>query len=429
MFNRVAVTGADDMHGTLYRLMVLALALPVSVCLAAEPKIIKERRVFPEGDPQWRRPRRPSAWGMRLSPDGKRILYPRPTGEAPLEEQGRPRRKRRLFETVLRDLQTGKDTVLPIRPLKSAWRTAFTRSNSFSPDGKTLVLLDISAQREEVGKHTAGGGREARARARATRVRSKMRVVLYDIAAGKLVRTKMYGAMVVPTFDRTGKGLIVAKGSRQDWPIYTAALPELDPKPLAAQGLLHGACPTADVVCVWIPPKRVPPSEPGQLPQEGPQGLVLFDVKANKKIVDLPVHPRNRSLDDLETQWTPDGRYLYYYDVVEEGEVDAMSGRRQARAVTRIWDRVAGKPTGTVGDAVAVGPGPGQSLMVMAKLHGRQGGILLHDAKTGRDWQLAGSEVHLIHAWGKTILYDKPQPDGAGTAYVGEIAMPKAVGR
>ena len=44
---------------------------------------------------------------------------------------------------VLRDLQTAKDTVLPIPPLESGWRTVFTRFNTFAPDGKTLASADF----------------------------------------------------------------------------------------------------------------------------------------------------------------------------------------------------------------------------------------------------------------------------------------------
>ena len=53
----------------------------------------------------------------------------------------------------------------------------------------------------------------------------------------------------------------------------------------------------------------------------------------------------------------------------------------------------------------------------------RTGGIVLHDAKTGRQWPLLGAGVHLIHAWGKRIAYLKRSPDGTETAYVAEIVL------
>jgi hypothetical protein len=87
-----------------------------------------------------------------------------------------------------------------------------------------------------------------------------------------------------------------------------------------------------------------------------PQKLVLYDIRAGKQIASLPVHPRNAKLDDLETQWTADGRYLYYYDV-ETGEADAR-GRAKTKPIARIWNRPAGKLAGKLDGLVPIGPGP-----------------------------------------------------------------------
>jgi len=65
----------------------------------------------------------------------------------------------------------------------------------------------------------------------------------------------------------------------------------------------------------FVPPGRpAAPPQPGQLPERPPIRLVLWDLKADKELALLPTHPRNSSLDDQETQGSPDGRYPYYCD-------------------------------------------------------------------------------------------------------------------
>ena len=300
---------------------------------------------------------------------------------------------------VLRDLSVGRETVLPIPQVESGWRTMFTRFNVFNPAGTKLALTSVEVQHQKDG--------------RASGARSGMKVVIYDIPTGKLVATDLTGSMAMAKFDGTGRGLIVMKPGRRQLGLYTASLPKLEPKPLTVRGFLQSVCPTADVICVWAPPKR------------GPQRLSLFDMKADKELAELPVHPANRNLDDWETQWTADGRYLYYHDVEYDSAESPGGRRRNTRAMARIWDRQAGKMHGDVDLSVAIGPGPGPAMMVLAK-RGPRGfsRLVLHDAKTGRDWLLGDDDVRAIHAWGKNVLYAKPLPDGAEAAYVAEIRMP-----
>ena len=387
---------------------------------APEPRLTNAKRVFPKGGVRWKRPAQYSFWAMRLSPDGKSILYTRPKGKPPLTAEGVPDRQKAEYELLLRNLSTGKDTVLPIGAIESGWRTVYTRFNLFDPTGQRLALGKVALVEVELDRPKGKG--------RVTAVRSEMEVLLYDVRAGKVKKTGIKGDMAFAKFDRTGKRLIAAQGSGRAWGLHTADLDKFKLKPIGVQGFPSGVCPGADVVCIWQPPKRTPASAPGVRRTRGPQRLFLYDLKAGKQVADLPMDQRTSKLDDWETQWTANGRYLYYYDVVDDNMHASGPGRnKRTRPIVRIWDRVANKPAGTIGDAIPVGPGPTATTMVLSKwVANRTGGIILHDAKTGGEWSLAGAGVHLIHAWGKRIAYLKRSPDGTETAYVAEIVLTPA---
>ncbi|HUU60025.1 MAG TPA: hypothetical protein VMZ50_10805, partial [Phycisphaerae bacterium] len=205
--------------------------------------------------------------------------------------------------------------------------------------------------------------------------------------------------------------------------------PGLELKPMQAEGYPQSVCPAADVVCLWTPPKPLPPKAPGQRPQRGPQRLFLYDLKAGKEIAELPVDPRNSKLDDVETQWTPDGRYLYYCDV-EDDPADTSAGpRKKIRSIARVWDRVGGKEVGKLVGVYALGPGPAPTTMVLAR-RGKPGyRFCLHDAASKAEWPLGDARLEPIHAWGKQVLYAKDLPDGTEAVYVAEIDMSAAGGK
>ena len=378
-----------------------------STSTGAELQLAAERRIFPEADKSWQGLKKPGLWGMRLSPDGESLLYPRLIGLPALNAEGVPDRHRAKYELILRNLKTGKDTALPIGPLKSGWRTVFTRFNMFDPAGERLVLADIEIQQMEEGGAVA--------------VRPSMKLVLYDIVAAKTKATGIEGASTIGKFDRTGKGLIVMKSKA----LYTTSLRDLELKPLNITGLLQSVCPTADVVCVLVFPQRPKPLLRGGRPKRMPPRLTLYDYKAGKELAELPIHPRNSSLDDLETQWTADGRYLYYYDV-REITIDTAEGPKQrTKPISRIWDRINNKQAGVVLDAVPLGPGPSPTTMLLAK-RSQAGyeGFILHDANTGDEWRMAETNVQPIHAWGKNVVYLKGLEDGEDAVFLAQIAVP-----
>jgi len=57
---------------------LVVLAACASGLLAEEPKLTNAARVFPTSQPAYKRPSQYHAFTMRLSPDGKHVLYTRP---------------------------------------------------------------------------------------------------------------------------------------------------------------------------------------------------------------------------------------------------------------------------------------------------------------------------------------------------------------
>jgi len=395
--------GTDKARRVLKRLEEIMPARPAGEGL----KLIRARPVFlPEVDELWRTQSGAWPWAMRLSPDGANVLYPRPRVTPSLMPQGPPEWNKLEHEIVLRDLSTRKDTVLPISPWPSRWKLVFMQWNPFDLAGRRLALAEIDVSRTaSLSGHT-------------------MRMVLYDIPSGKLIPTQHKGRVAMGRFDRTGAGLIVMKGSQRDLGLYTAALPGLELKPVQTEGYLHSVCPAADVVCIWTAPKRLATTGPRRRPERGRQRLFLYDLKAGKEIAELPVHARSDGISDVETQWTPDGRYVYSCDV-EEDPADTSAGpRRKIRSIARIWDRVGGREVGKLVGVRALGPGPAPTTVVLAgRSKSGYDRFCLHDAASKAEWPLGDAPLKPIHAWGKHVLYARELPDGTEAVYVAEIDM------
>jgi hypothetical protein len=89
------------------RLIALAVfAVCTAGLLADEPKLANPKPVFPTSQPAYKRPGQYHAFAMRLSPDGKRLLYTRAVSGS---EQADDRSAR--YELVLRELDGGKETI------------------------------------------------------------------------------------------------------------------------------------------------------------------------------------------------------------------------------------------------------------------------------------------------------------------------------
>ena len=395
---------------TTRRIALAVLAVCTAGLLADEPKLAKPQRVFATTPPAYKRPTQYHAFSMRLSPDGQRVLYTRPVaGNEHADDQSA------RYELVLRELDGGKETVLPIEPVETGWRTVPTRFNMFDAAGKRLVLPSIKVETRQIDEHLSAN-------------KMVVRWLVYDIAQAKVESTDIECGTGPVKFTADGQALVVtASTDRRELVTRIISLkdPNAKPAPLAASGWVQGLCPTGGAAVFFVPPARpTAPPQPGERMQRPPMRLVLWDLKADKELALLPTHPRNSSLDDWETQWTPDGRYLYYIDcdqAAADGQADPA-----LRSVTRIWDRQAGKPAGEVRDAMPVGPGPGPSLMVLAKrTRNASGGFLLHDAASGKEYPLGDSSKNLIHACGGKIVYaETPAGSDAEIIFVADLVAP-----
>ena len=181
------------------------------------------------------------------------------------------------------------------------------------------------------------------------------------------------------------------------------------------------------MAALFVPPELHVhlPRQPDKQMQRPPIRLVLWDLKADKELVHVPTHPRNSKLDDLETQWTSNGRYLYYVDV-DEVAAEGQADRPTYRSVTRVWDRQANKPAGTIRDTTPLGPGPGESTMVLAERpRDASGGFILHDAATGKDYPIGDVAKKPIHVSGKKVIYAEKCADSAAEeVFSAEIVLP-----
>lgn len=367
---------------------VFILCLGVLACLpagasgAAEgPTLTGEKVVLPAGDVAVRLvARRRTPFTFRLSPDGTRVLYARVSGgvkdlDLPAGQPG----ERVADELVVREIASGKEVVMDARPGPGIV-DVHTRFGPFDPKGQWLALTT------QTGALLDQGGKN-------------MEVLLCEVATGRAEATGIVAGMVMARFDRTGERLLVSKQ------VETSLVGRADlkaAKPLALRGFVQSVCPTADVVCGFVPPARQPPPPPAApgvppaRPKRPPPRLVLFDYATDKEIAELPVHEANSALDDVETQWTADGRYLLYVD--NDGP-DAARG-------TRVWDRTAGEAIAFIPGRTPVGPGPTPSTMVLNASDEKTGrAATLYDAATGAASPFGDGQIDVVHAAGGTVLY------------------------
>ncbi len=396
------------------RRFALWALLLAPAALADGPRLVDEKRIFPEGDQSWYKERTLWPWMMRLSPDGKHLVCLKRLAAAQPANANRPGSSRSSWQIRLRELATGKDTVL--LEARSAWEKVYRRFDLFDPSGKTLLMPKLTQiKKPETAKMTV--------------VEQRMELLLYDVASGKATRTPLAGAKVWAKFDRTGRRLILNRVDRSGKGmdeagsiIYTATLPKLELKPLRARGIPLGVCPEADVVTVLVPPKRIRrrPGEPR--PKRAEPKLILYDFAADKQLAELPSDKPSSQWHDWESQWTADGRYLYYPGAKDDTVQTPEGPRQQTATLSCIWDRIAGKRIATIDNAVAVGPGPTPTTMVLGSLGPERKGMILHDAGGGKSWTL-DPNVRVQHALGGAVVYIKPAPDGKQAAYVARIVM------
>ena len=334
---------------------------------------------------------------MRLSPDGKRLLYIRTTR---VDVDGRNRRKCQL---ILREVASGKDTVLPIPAMM--WDdplVAMLSMNPFNADGSKIVL---------------GAGIDENGNGWKDRRGEKAQLVVYDIPTGKLAKLPVISGEVFPTFDRTGKRVIVATWDRgpMSGKLYAIApAKDAQPKEFKQWGFPRSLCPTADLL-----PMLLPPSEESS--KGG--GFALYDLAKDEQVAKLPGHAKNTKLDDYNPQWTPDGRYLCYVDV----KIESSDGREQRKYVTRVWDRVGKKEKAILDAFIPIGPGPAPTAVILTNPYEGTKTLrpILYDVASDKFWPIGDESMSVIAAQGKWLIYRRSGDGGkAPGAYVAEVVPP-----
>ena len=376
---------------TAFTIALLSILCFAGLTLAQGPKLAGEKLILADDD-AWKVRENAGLHSMKLSPDAKHLLYFRKR-RVIVNERDRP-----AYRVVLREVASGKDVVLPVTPLDfDDPLVAMLSMRPFDASG-TKVVLGAGLDANDNGLH------EHRT--------EKMEAVVYDIAKGRKTSLPIKGDMVFPTFDRTGKGLVVMTANRavKTGKLYTTALENVKLKEYSRWGFPRSLCPTADVLPMLLPP------EGGSRPTFK---FVLYDLAKDEQIAEPPLHERNTKLDDYNPQWTANGRYLCYVDL----KVESADGRERRKLITRIWDRVEGKEYGIVDGSIPVGPGPGKTTIVLVE--GRR--ILrLHDVASGKSWPLGDEGMRVIAAQGKYMIYarSKEAGDKKPGAYLAEIVPP-----
>ncbi len=360
--------------------------------------LTEERVLFGSDDVAWINPNKYPYWlQARLSPNGNYLLHNRVLLE---EVDGQE-----LYGFFLMNVKTGKETPLPLRPVPSSMNDVFMRMDPFDPKAERMVLTDTADTPDA------------------------MEIVLFDMGNEELKRTGIKGRFPYARFNVTGTELILSELRGRG--ICTASLPDLEIKELDSTsrppGFPVSVCPTENIVCFFgvveegIEPQRIRHVPPGmKLPPPRPhlRGIItLFDLDKRADFGRLPTHPDNSTLDDVAPQWTPDGRYICYYD--REGN----EGTKSIGA--RIWDRIEKKEVAFVANAVPIGPGPEGAYMVLVSLSKDSPHAILYNAATGRTQILGHPSLRPLHAAGGLIAYLKTLPDGKQEVCVARIIAPK----
>ncbi|MDP6634895.1 MAG: hypothetical protein QGG42_08365 [Phycisphaerae bacterium] len=355
-------------------------------------KIVKETKIFKLDDSRDVR-ENAGMHSMRLSPDGKTLLYMQQIPQA-------NKQTRRGYRLLTRDIKTGKDAVMPGAPSGSDdFLVAYISMRPFDAAGKNLVIpVGVGQDNEpvQIGK-------------------GQMQLGSYNLATGKHKKLDLTAPVVFPSYDAAGKNLIVfamfTRDGRPDMPsskIVISAVDKIKFKQISVVGMPRSPCPAGDLLPVLLPPNRQDPNVGRKA------GFVLYDTKADKQLLMLPIQSGNK-LDDYNPQWTADGRYLYYVDSENDAGPD---GRMRRKSITRIWDRKKAVEHAILEGVIPVGPAPDKSAMILKP---EDGGCKIHNPATAKTTPLLSSETRIINADGRFLLYVKTLKDGSKSVYRAEI--------
>jgi len=360
--------------------------IALSLTAAAEVKIEQEQALMPAKQLVAAAKKVPLA--ARLSPDGAYMLYaPR---EAPEDSP-----------LVLRELSTGRETPLPLGRLEREMADVFTRFNFFSSDGRRLILMRPKNDQ-------------------ALPQRPEFELILYDIGKNQATPVPIAGGMFIAHFVFDGQKLVVSPmvgggvGIQSTW----IELGTMQRRPLTLPGWVQSVSPTQNLATVYNRAARPQPAtesvtRPSVARSDRRMHFLLWDLSKDQQVAELPTHPRNSALDDIQAIWSGDGRYVAYYDSPEK------EGDRWP--VTRIWDTTKQKEVALIRDTTPIGPGPAGTDFILTSLGEGPANILVHDASVNRTTTLSDGAKQLVHAHGERILYIT-EKDGQPTLCLARLA-------
>jgi hypothetical protein len=360
-------------------------------------KIVNETKIFKLDDSR-NISENSSTHSMCLSPDAQTLLYVQKIPPAAKPDGEAPKRASRGYRLVIRDIKTGKETVLPGAPSGSDdFMVACVSMRPFDAAGKNLIIpVDLGPvdQPTRIGK-------------------GQMQLGTYELATGKLTKLDVTGPVIFPSYDAAGKNIIVfvmAVGDKgpdmASSKIVISPVDKIKFKQIGVTGLPRSPCPAAGILPVLLRPNRDQGENRGS--------FVLYDTKGDKQIIRLPLQ-RGNKLDDYNPQWTADGRFLYYVDSETDASPDGTTRRKN---ITRIWDRKKAVEHAIIQDVLPIGPAPGKSAMI---LRYKDGSSKVHDPAANKTSPLLGDGTKLINANGRFILYIKSDKEGIKSVYRAEI--------
>jgi hypothetical protein len=338
-----------------------------------EQRLTNERVVFAADDLAWFNENKIPQWlQVRLSPDGKKLLYVRP-----VDSIDRPARQ--SFALLIRDTVTGRDASVPVPPYLEGSEDVGMRFDPFDPNGARMALSGPDMKQ----------------------------VFLVDVAKQTAAPMGGEGVLALALFDRTGNRLIGHDGTG----LCVVDARTFERTPLATPDVMraypHSVSPAGDIVCVF----GVRSAAGG-----ASQVLALYSLNGTGKIGDLPTHEKNLQSDDLASQWTPDGRYVCYFDMNEK------DGKPVAG--TRIWDVTGMKEKAFVEGTAPMGSGPDGSHIWLVRTAKDDNRPILYHADSGRSWELGDASVRLLHGVGEKVAYFKSAANGRKTLCVADLNLP-----
>ncbi len=432
-------------------LTALALTLPAVTALAEDAdangllgkptELLKKKvtgeRIAPPGG---------RGEGLQLSPDGRWLIYWKPTEakNQPDNDNQRERFMRRMQakmnqpgEITLRDLKTGKEVNLLGKNMAVARKQAMALMvvDCLSPSGSHALITVLSFEANPdnpVGppSHTDLYlvSLVEKPKARKIKINKKLAVGVVLAGAEK--------ALLAATNDVEGSSMMP--------PLKLVDLTKEGSAGKAHQqkGIPVVAHPKKAIVAVYHPRR---PKSTGDGPiamddetQWHPTELHLVDANTGKTIQRPNIHPRHGDWSNAYFLGKTDRIAYGDSDVIQKPGSEPDTGMVQKPAV-RVWDMKKKTIVREFRNRTLIGPGPTESTLVIARISRsnqpaaarmRMGPpardkmkLLLADIETGKTWPMTKQECTPLSARGGKIVY-MVEKNGSRTYYVADVKLP-----